>query len=149
MKNNIPSEYQAFDRLTICSNTLIGAGAIIKIGEIEPILVGKGLKLPAIWLRVKDNNNWIYVVERSVSLSPQIEIINDVNTNTTTIKTKDITILKAQQLESSCIINEMNLTPLGLNITGDVQYLKVGGSEFRGNTFQGLGTFIGIDDIKK
>ena len=73
--------------------------------------------------RWSHNKNWVYVVERSVSLSPEIEIINDVNTNTTTIKTKDITILKAQQLESSCIINEMNLTPLGLNITGDVQYL--------------------------
>jgi hypothetical protein len=73
-------------------------------------------------------------------------VINDITTSTTTIKTKDVIILKAQQIGSTCIVNEMDLRPLGLNITGFNDYLKVGGSEFRGNTFQGLGTFIGIGD---
>lgn len=147
MKNIIPSEYQSFERLTICSNTLIGAGAIVKIGDFEPILVGKGLKLPAIWLRARANKkNWISIVERSISLNPQIEIINEVTSNTTTIKTKDIIILKAQQLESSCAINDLDLRPLGLNIWGNSQFLKVGEGEFRGNTMQGVGAFIGINE---
>jgi len=147
MKNNLPSEYQPFERLMICSNILIGAGAIVKIGDFEPILVGKGLILPAIWLRARaKNKNWISLVERSVSLSPQIEIINDIALKTTTIKTKDVIILKAQQVDSTCIINILDLRPLGLNIFGDEQLLKVGAGEFRGNTMQGIGAFIGINE---
>ncbi|WP_461638786.1 hypothetical protein [Labilibaculum euxinus] len=147
MKFNIPSEYQAFDRLTICSNVLIGAGAIIKIGEVEPILIGKGLKFPAIWLKARANkNNWISVVERSVSLNPQIKITNEGDTSTTIIKIKSITILKAIQQNSGCYIDQIDLRPLGLNVFGTSEYLKVGQSEFKGNTFQGLGTFIGINE---
>jgi hypothetical protein len=147
MKNIIPSEYQPFERLTICSNTLIGAGAIVRIGEFEPLLVGKGLKLPAIWLRARANNkNWISVVERSISLSPQIVIINDVDSNTTIVKTKDVIVLKAQQIDSACIINELDLRPLGLNIFGNEQHLKVGAGEFTGNTMQGIGAFIGMNE---
>lgn len=147
MKINIPSEYQPFDRLNICSNVLIGAGAIIKIGETEPLLVGKGLKLPAIWLRARaSKNNWISVVERSISLSPQIEIINDIITNTTTIKIKNIIIVKAQQKGFECIVNELDLRPLGLNIFGNSNLLKVGNGEFKGNTMQGVGAFIGFNE---
>ncbi len=147
MKFNIPSEYQAFDRLTICSNVLIGAGAIVKIGEVEPILIGKGLKFPAIWLKARANkNNWISVVERSVSLNPQIKITNEGDTSTTIIKIKEITILKAIQQNSDCHIDQIDLRPLGLNVFGTSEYLKVGQSEFKGNTFQGLGTFIGINE---
>lgn len=147
MKIIIPSEYQPFEKLSICSNVIIGAGAIIKIGEIEPILVGKGLKLPAIWLRARVNkNNWISVVERSVSKSPQIQIENDIITNTTTIKTNNIIIVKAQQYHSECIITNLDLRPLGLNIFGDNNLLKVGNGEFRGNTMQGVGAFIGINE---
>lgn len=149
MKNNIPSEYQSFEKLTICSNVLVGVGAIIKIGETEPILVGKGVKFPAIWLKTKTNKNkWFSVVERSISLNQQIEIVNDVETNTTTIKINNIIILKAQQIGTACLVNEMDLRPLGLNIIGNSEYLKVGGNEFRGNTFQGVGTFIGFDEEK-
>ncbi|MHC1773788.1 MAG: hypothetical protein AB9834_00105 [Lentimicrobium sp.] len=147
MKNNIPSEYQSFETLTICSNTLIGVGAIIKIGDVEPLLVGKGLKFPAIWLRARVNkNNWISVVEQSVSLSPQIEVINDIFSNATTIKAKGVIIIKARQRDSSCSISNLDLRPLGINVVGNEKSLNVGGSELSRNTMQGIGTFIGMND---
>ena len=147
MKNIIPTEYQPFEQIIFCSNILIEAGAIIKIGDFEPIIIGKGLKFPAIWLKARDKNkNWISIVERSVSLSPQIEIINDIKLNTTTITTKDVIILKAQEIDSTCTVNILDLRPLGLNIFGNEQLLKVGEGEFRGNTMKGVGAFIGINE---
>ena len=147
MTNNIPSEYESFDKLIICSNTLIAFGAIFKIGDIEPIIVGKGLKLPTIWLRAKSNKkDWVSIVERSVSLNSQIQILDDVNTGSTIIKAQNIIILSAKQNGSTCVIDNLDLRPLGLDITGNSAYLNVGGSKFSGNTFQGVGTFIGIGD---
>lgn len=146
MKINIPSEYQQFGKLEICSNRLIGVGAFIKIGEIEPILIGKGLRLPVIWLRARANKNWIPVVERSVSLNPQIEVIEDIITKTTTIKVKDIIIIKAQQKDNECYVDKLDLRPLGLNIWGDSNMLKVGNGELKGNTMQGVGAFIGFNE---
>ena len=147
MKNNIPEEYQSFEKLTFCSNILIGVRAIFKVGENEPLIIGKGLKLPAIWLKTKTKDDtWISVVERSISLHSQIKIINDMDKNTTIIKTGTITILKAMQVGSNCIVEELNLTPIGLNIIGDSHALKVGESVFEGNTFKGLGSFLIIND---
>ncbi|MPL77642.1 hypothetical protein SDC9_23499 [bioreactor metagenome] len=147
MKNKLPSEYQPYDRLTICSNALIGVGAIIKIGDIEPILIGKGLRKPLIWLKARTNNQaWIQVVEQSVSLFPQIVSMIEDTPNTIIIKANSNVIINAIQDGSTCIVKELDLRPLGLNIFGDSQSLKVGGNEFTGNTMQGVGTFIGIDD---
>jgi hypothetical protein len=147
MKINIPSEYQPFEKLIICSNVLIGTGAFFKVGEIEPLLIGKGLNLPTIWLRARANkNNWIPVVERSIILSQQLEIINDIVTNTTTIKMKDIVIIQAQQKKIECIINKLDLRPLGLNIFGDENLLEVGAGKFKGNTMKGGGAFFGFNE---
>lgn len=147
MKFNKPSEYQKLDRLNICSNVLIGAGAIVKIGELEPILIGEGLNFPAIWLKARTNEgDWVSVVERSISLNSQVRVINVLGTCTTEITTDETIILKARQQGAECFIDQLDLRPLGFNMYGSSQFLKVGESEFIGNTFQGVGTFIGINE---
>jgi len=142
-KNNIPKSYKPFNVLKICSNIMIGGGTILLIGDIIPLLVGQGDK-PMIWLQAVSNtetNQFITIVEASISKYPAIKVIED--EGSIIVGIHDTMILRVKVTdEATAIIDKLDLRPLGMNIYGDDTKLQAGGLSFINSTFHGVGTLI-------
>ncbi|WP_286901881.1 hypothetical protein [Vreelandella sedimenti] len=144
-KNNLPRSYQPYEKLTVCSNTLIGGSHIAAVGEVLPLIIGTGEK-PQIWLQAinnVENTEFISIVENSVSKHPAVDVIELSGVVTVKIQGK-IVLSVMSSSESSAVVSSMDLRPIGLNMFGDIHALKVGSSSFSGNTMSGGGALIGL-----
>jgi len=41
-RNNLPISFIAYEKLTICSNSLINGGFLLSVGDTLPLIIGKG-----------------------------------------------------------------------------------------------------------
>ncbi len=146
-RTNLPKSYRSYTNLTVCSNTLIGGGHIVAVGDVLPLIIGKGDK-PQIWLQALNNpetKEFISIVENSVSKNPAVKIL-EVNgsVNVTVQGTKVLSV--KQVSEDSAVVDFMDLRPLGLNLSGNASSMSVGGSSFSGNSMQGGSVLISLGD---
>lgn len=144
-RNNLPKNFLPYKKLVICSNSLIDGGFLLSIGDVLPLIIGKGQK-PLIWLQAVVNSKsqeFIQIVEASVSKHPHVSVIEE--NNNLTINIKNTKILSINKYEDSAIIDYMDLKQIGFNIYGDEQKLIIGNSTFSGNSMSGGGTLIGLD----
>ena len=146
-QNQLPKSYTPYQNLTVCSNTLIGGGNLIAIGEILPLLVGSGEESPKVWLQAPNQpngKNYIPLVTASVATHPNINIIT--NNQSLSISIFETIIIHITQINSeSAIIDQLDLRQIGLNIYGDSNSLVAGGSTFSHNIFSGVGTLLGFN----
>jgi hypothetical protein len=145
--NNLPASFIPYKKLTICSNSLLNGGFLLSMGEILPLVIGKGEK-PQIWLQALVNpekKEFISIVEASISKHPAVSIIE--NLGMLTINIQNIKILSINNYsEDSAEIDLIDLRPIGFNIYGDNTKLIIGNSTFSGNTMSGGGVLIGFDN---
>lgn len=146
--NQLPKSYIPYQHLTICSNQLIGGGNLIAIGEILPLLVGRGEENPKVWLQTPNQPNgksYIPLVTASVATHPNINIVT--NDQSLTISIFGTIIIHISQINSeSAIIDHLDLRQVGFNIYGDSNSLVAGGSTFSHNVFNGVGTLLGFNN---
>lgn len=142
---NLPKSYQPYSKLTVCSNTLIGGGHIVAVGDVLPLIIGKGEK-PQIWLQALSNpktKEFVSIVENSVSRHPAVEVLEV--SGSVIVSIQGIKMLSVKpEAEDSAVVESMDLRPLGLNLFGDVSSMSVGGSTFSRNSMQGGGVLIGF-----
>ncbi len=143
---NIPSDYKAFQTLTICSNKVLGGGFPFSLGEGLPLLVGNGPS-PVIWIQAVKNvstKELILLVDRNVPTVKGVEV-NKPEEGVIEVFNVGKKILRVKKTGiDSAVISFLDLRPLGLNITGNQDGLNISGSSFSRNTFQGSGVFIGL-----
>lgn len=146
-RNSLPTNYQPYDKLTICSNTLLGGGHVIAVGEILPIVIGKGTK-PQIWLQAMSAPNskeFVSIIESSVSKHPAVEVIEMDGSIIINIQGIKVLVVKANS-DNSALVSQLDLRPIGLNVYGNQSSLTAGGSTFSGNTMSGGAVLIGFGD---
>ncbi|MGV2929523.1 hypothetical protein ACE3G8_00370 [Vreelandella venusta] len=144
-KNSLPRSYRPYEKLTVCSNTLIGGGHIAAVGEVLPLIIGTGEK-PQIWLQAinnVENTEFISIVENSVSKHSAVDVIELSGVVTVKIQGKLVLSVMSSS-ENSAVVSSMDLRPIGLNMFGDIHALKVGSNSFSGNTMSGGGVLIGL-----
>ncbi|MEL0616610.1 hypothetical protein V6243_07165 [Cobetia marina] len=144
-KYNLPKSYLPYEELVICSNVLLGGGHVVSIGDVLPVIIGSGEK-PQVWLQVVLNNKkneFVSIVENSVSKHPDIEVLEMNGVMTVSIKGKSIISVRAVS-ESKAIVDSMDLRPIGLNMYGDSSSMNVGGNTFAGNRMFGGGILLGL-----
>ncbi len=143
--NNLPKSYTPYDKLIVCSNTLIGGVNVVAIGEALPLLIGKGDK-PRIWLQAiakPNSSEFVSVVEESIPTHPAVRIYEE--KNVIKIEASGILILAVKLTgENSAEVEALDFRPLGLNMHGTKDSLMVGGSTFSQNTMSGGKVFIGL-----
>ena len=145
-RTNLPKSFEAYDSITICSNTLLGGGHVVAVGEVLPLVIGKGSK-PQIWLQAMsrpEKKEFISIIESSVSKHPAVEVIEENGSIVVTIQSSKVLVISAQ--ENSAAITELDLRPIGLNLHGNQSGLIAGGSTLSGNTMAGGGVLIGFGD---
>lgn len=148
MSIDFPSEYKRFSEINFCGNVLRGIDKLIEFHGIVPLLIGKGIKYPLVWLKSPTDisrDTWSYVVEKNKLRHPKF-IIQKQGT-TVTIYAGDTLVLDAYaQTEDRLIISKINFEPIGLRLIGDNNSLKVGSNTLqRTNVISGNGgSFISI-----
>lgn len=138
-----PHNYQPFEKLVLCGNTIINGRIPIAI-DIHPVfLLGKG-DPPKLWLNVPTRQDkWTYVVEDSISKDESIRVLH--SGRITAIYLNDKIILQAsKEDETHMVITNIDLTPFGLAIKGDISSLKIGGRQMAGNTFKDVDIMVSI-----
>lgn len=142
-----PQNYIPLSRLEVCSNTLIGGGNIIGFDNFSPLLIGKGI-VPLVWIYAKaDRLNWISIVAESRSNHAKVKIEQNLDQRQIIVKVESTVLLDAKMLnDDSCIVSQIDMRPIGLNLFGDSEALTMGGSKFSGNSFQGVTFMIGISE---
>ncbi len=146
-RSNLPKSYQPYENLTICSNKLIGGGHVVAVGDVLPLIIGKGEK-PQIWLQALSKPNtkeFISIVENSVSKHPAVEVLEVSGVVIVSIQGTKILSVKSVS-EDSAVVESMDLRPIGFNLHGNSSSMSVGGSTFSGNSMGGGGVLIGFGD---
>ena len=81
------------------------------------------------------------------SIHPAVIVSQNQELREITAKVDTVTLINAKMIDdNSCIINQIDLRPIGLNLFGNENNLTIGTSNFSGNTFQGVTFMIGVND---
>ncbi|NOU26053.1 MAG: hypothetical protein HOO90_11030 [Methylotenera sp.] len=144
-KTNLPTSFIPYASLTVCSNVLIGGSHIVSVGDVLPLLIGKGDK-PQIWIQALNNSKtmeFISIVENSVSKHPAVEILE--TSGSIVVSIQGVKILSVRKVdEDSAAVDSMDLRPIGLNLHGNSASMHIGTSTFSGNTMSGGGVLLGL-----
>lgn len=144
-RENFPTSYKPYETLVICSNSMLGGGHIVSVGDVLPLVIGKGEK-PQIWLQAINNletKEFVSIIEASVSKHPAVEILEKDGSIEVTIEDNKILVVRAES-ENKAVVSHLDLRPIGLNLVGNASSLSVGGSTFSGNSMSGGGVLIGF-----
>lgn len=140
---NYPENITKLETLTICSNKIIGGGDLIRLGSYVPLIIGDGVT-PRIWINIKIGDTVAELVKDNHSLNNEIKM--DLNTNERKIKisANNNTIISARMVkDKECIVDKLDLRPIGLNIFGSTEILNINSVELVNNTFEGLAFLAG------
>lgn len=141
-----PDNVIKLKELTICSNKLIGGGDLIRIGNYVPLVIGNG-KSPKIWLNVEIKNKLFTLIKNNISLNNQVIIIENNQERSTIIKIENKIILSCKLLaDYMCVVDQMDLRPIGLNIFGDSENLEIGNSNLSKNTIDSASFLISMSN---
>jgi hypothetical protein len=141
---NSPKSYVPYKSLNVCSNKLSGGGHIALIGDVLPLIIGRGDK-PQIWLQALSNpetKQFISIVESSVSKHSAV-VVKEIS-GYVVVSVQGTQILKVKAKDGlSAKVEMLDLRPLGLNLSGNSTSMSVGGNTFSNNSMSG-GVLVGL-----
>jgi hypothetical protein len=139
----LPITYKPYQRLTVCSNQLIGGGHLVVIDDVLPLLVGCG-EAPMVWLQApvdQTGKAYVQLVAASVALHPAVSVVSDKEGLTVYVGGTSVIHVIQTDFESAKI-DLLDLRPVGLNISGNADSLIAGGANLSHNTFSGGGAML-------
>jgi hypothetical protein len=140
-----PEDYVPYGVVDICGNVLRNVRYIIELKSVHPFLIGKG-KIPYIWLSSpsKDFSKWNFIVERSAAVHPAVNI-SQPSQGRMKVSVAGNCLLDIAKYEEDFIqISSIDLQPIGLNVVGSGETLKVGNMIFTKNQMSNSRTFIAL-----
>ncbi|MDR7114266.1 hypothetical protein [Caulobacter sp. BE254] len=150
---DVPFDYAPYSEVNFCSNKLTNVRFLIEIAGSHPILIGQGA-VPYVWVRApadKSFSKWTPAIERNAALSPQFVVT--VSNGIPSISSAAVVEIFAfgkriirivRSSKTSIDIDMVDLTPIGINMIGDKNGLRVGGMSFSKSSMNNVGTFIGL-----
>jgi hypothetical protein len=134
---NFPPKYKMYEKLEICSNSLINVKAPFVIHSNPVLLIGNG-DMPIIWISAPvqpNSSKRIYVVEENSTNNPAIYIEKDEKNKKVLIQVGNTTILEVTaKSETDALVTKLDFRPIGLNVHGDKSGLNVGTMFLSGNS---------------
>lgn len=142
-RTSLPKNYTPYQSLSLCSNTIIGGGHLIVVGEVIPLLVGCG-ETPKVWLQAPTDNtgkSYVPLVVESVAAHPSVTVTSD--GSSLSIFAGGTQVLHIKQISKErAVIDLLDLRPIGFNVFGTASSLQAGGMKFSTSTFSGGGTIF-------
>lgn len=140
---SIPVEYKEYKEVNLCSNELQNVKYFFGIGNVPPIIVGKGDDGPICWLYIQNNGVWKEAVTANRSNFLPLQVFAHGNKLLIQL-TNEIILDSFEDKNSKLIIEKINLKPMGFNIEGDSKGLNVGGNVISTNKIIGGRFFVGL-----
>lgn len=144
----VPSDYRPYEQLLFCSNQLRNVRYPLMIENHVPLLIGVGTMHPRIWLLAPTDNTrevWSYVVEDNVSRHPNFVVKPSPLERAVRVTAGGNLLLLATALTaSSAEVEQLDLTPIGLRVTGTRTKLMIGTNTISNSTASGGEAFIGL-----
>lgn len=143
--NNLPQQYQPFERVRLGSNTLENVIAVFSINGFIPLLVGDG-ESPKVWLSIpanREGTDWYPLIKENFSSNPEVTV--EVAKKRVTVRTPQGTVINVvKNNENSLVFFKLDLRPFGLNVYADEGALHVMGNKLAKNEFKNIQVVIGI-----
>jgi hypothetical protein len=151
-----PQVFVPYESLVICGNILTNVPIIIKIGDHQPIIIGRGAdNHPQIWLSAPlgTSSAWISLVGANTALRPymlpdkKVLVLQDVKTPETVVMVGNQIVVRAAHdaVNNRANIPLVDFRPIGLNIYGDDHVgLVFGDGIFIGNKFANLAAAFAV-----
>ncbi len=123
--------------------------SFLRVGNFSPVLIGKG-EFPMIWLYMMvDGNAWVPLVINNSSEHSDVRVEKNPNKNII-ITIKNTVVLSAFKKDDDyCIVDRMDLRPVGFNFYGDKNGLMMGSSTYEGNVFQGMKHIVALNEVNE
>jgi hypothetical protein len=138
-----PNGYTPFLNIDLCNNQLINCQVPIEVEGNPVFLIGQGEEINIWIMRPNDEKKWGYVVTQGISEDAKFKVFR--RDDYLSVYFNDFLIMGVVRKDiESIAVNHIDLRPLGLEITGNVMSLNVGGSNMTGNTFENVGTMVSI-----
>lgn len=141
--SSLPKTYIPYQNLSLCSNSIVGGGHLIVVGEVVPLLIGSG-ETPKVWLQAPTDNtgkSYVPLVVESVAAHPTVTVTSD--GSSLSIYAGGTQVLHiAQRSRESAVVDILDLRPIGFNVFGTASSLHAGGMKFSTSTFSGGGTIF-------
>jgi len=139
----LPNDFNPAPRVEIGSNLFINGQVLIAL-DSEPIfLIGQGAE-PRLWLGIPGPNRTIrYLVEDNQPRSPRVRVLQ--KDEVVSIYFDEALIVQVVRKNANEVsVTHLDLTLLGLTIKGDLNSLKVGGSQLSQNTFENVEVMVNV-----
>ncbi len=131
-----------FERLIICSNTLIGGGQLLTINGFAPLIIENGFGIPIVTINSSTQIGsappiWNTYVLQNRTNHPAVRIEIDPQHHRVSVRALNTVVLDARVVDhSTCIVGALDFRPIGLDIFGDANSLVVSGNSYSQNTIQ-------------
>ncbi|MEQ1763958.1 MAG: fibronectin type III domain-containing protein, partial [Pyrinomonadaceae bacterium] len=149
LNEKYPQAFQPFERLIVCSNELLNGRAIVEIKGNPFLLLGKGVS-PKVWLAMPEYIEgsidliWVFAINANQTSQKQFNVVE--NDNQTSIAFEGVPILEAVKItENECVVNYLDLRPVGLLIYGNADGLHAGNDLLKKNIFSGQNSMVAIN----
>lgn len=140
MSIETPSLYEPYKKLTLCSNLLVNVIVPFAIEERPVLLIGRGGLTPMVWLAAPTEPSlriWRFIVDGNKVAHPAVEVQIKVSSRTVQV---DIASQKALMVRANSIdeatVEHLDLRPVGLDIQGDENGMRLGGTTMSENHFE-------------
>jgi hypothetical protein len=144
----LPKEYKPYTNIWISSNSFDNGNVLFEVEGNPLILLGQSddENSTSIWLNVPkqagDSTNWSSVISNSKIKDSKFGI--NVCPFGTEIIFDGIPLIQFHLDNGKLIITSVNFMPVGLNIVGGYKSLFVSGNGLSNNSFNNVGTMVGI-----
>lgn len=148
-KSDLPKEYTPYEHVWVCGNIFDNGKILIEIEGNPVFLIGKGDSSPSVWLNLRRARGvegkilWVPVIRNNEIIEADFEIYE--TKYGWAIMHKEEALIHYNLTDEVLVISHIDLTPVGLNIRGNLKSLRVSGMNLSNNSFNNVGTMIGIE----
>jgi hypothetical protein len=138
----VPPGYEPFPELVLCSNTLRDVSIPIAVSRAPLLLVGRGTGVPLVWLAAPAEPgppNWLFAVKENRSNNPAVRVKVELLRKTVRVSVSGRDVLRVLAVSPlRAEVGYLDLRPLGLDVVGTSDGLRIGSTQLAGNTMDHL-----------
>lgn len=143
--NNLPTQYNPFEKITIGTNILKNVQALVSVNENIPLVIGNG-SIPRVWLYIpanQDGTEWFPLIKDNFSSHKDVTV--EIKNKKIIIKVPEKVILDCEIINDNELnINSLDLRPFGLDVISNTKELQINNNTLSGNTFSNIAIVVGI-----
>jgi len=145
-KLDLPKEYIPYEHVWVCGNTFDNGKILIEIEGNPVFLIGKGDSSPSVWLNlprsIGGQRQWMPVIRKNEIIEEGFEM--HATRYGWAIIHKEEALVQFNLADGTLVISQIDFVPVGLNIRGNLKSLRVSGMNLSNNSFNNVGTMVGI-----